>query len=272
MSSSWLPSPSPSSTCLITGASAGIGAAIARELATRGYGVALVARREERLAQLAAELSERHSVRADALGCDLTDPAARQGLAERIAGLGLAVEVLVNNAGLGSYGPLIQAKRERELEQVRVMSEAVVDLCALFTPTMAKHRSGAVLIVSSGVAMVPMARYATYGACKAFSLAFGESLHTELRHDGIAVTTICPGPVQTEFFAANGPQPVQRVMPKLFWESAEVVARQGIEALAQNRRVLVPGRPIRAMMTGSHLIPRGLTLRMMDRLARAPGE
>ncbi len=128
MRRAWLPPSGPDSTCVVTGASAGIGMAIARELASCGYGVTLVARRQERLMRLATELQSAHGVRADPLSCDLADAAARAQLPGRVAALGLAVEVLVNDAGLGTYGDFVVSDQERQLEQVRVMSEAVVDL------------------------------------------------------------------------------------------------------------------------------------------------
>jgi uncharacterized protein len=268
MKRAWLPPPAPESTCLVTGASAGIGMAIARELASRGYGVALVARRQERLVRLAAELRAAHGVRAEALPCDLADPAARARLPRQVADLGLAVEILVNNAGLGTYGAFVASDGERQLEQVRVMSEAVVDLARAFAPAMAERRRGAVLIVSSALALAPMPGYATYCGTRAFCLAFGDALHAELRRVGVAVTTVCPGGVSSEFFAANGPQPVQWGMPRFMWRSPEQVAGAAIDALARNKRMLVPGRPMRAAMAGRWLVPRALQWTAMDRLAQ----
>jgi short-subunit dehydrogenase len=261
---SWLPEPDPGASCLVTGASAGIGAAIATELATRGRGVTLVARRGERLEEMAKRLEVAHGVRAEALACDLGDGEARSHLPERIAELGLRVEVLVQSAGLGTYGEFTRLERRRELEQVRVMSEAVVDLAAMFVPKMAERRSGGVLTVASGLGLAPAARYATYSATKAFCVAFGDSLHMELRGQRVAVSTVCPGPVSSEFFEANGPQPAQKA-PGLLWRSPEQVARSAVDGLERNRRVVIPGVPMRAMMAGSRLVPRGLSLRMLDR-------
>jgi short-subunit dehydrogenase len=270
--SAWLPAPDPETTCLVTGASSGIGEAIARELASRGHGVILVARREERLRALAAELAADHFVRAEPLACDLADAEARALLAERVEALGMHVDVLVNNAGLGSYGAFVAADRKREALQVRVMCEAVVDLCGSFAPAMATRGGGAILIVSSSLALVPMARYATYGATRAFCLSFGESLHAELRQADVAVTTLCPGPVETGFFAANGPQPVQNMVPKPMWQSAGTVARVAIDGLSRNRRVVIPGASMRTAMAGARLVPRAARLRVLDRLVRVPGE
>jgi len=238
----WLPSPQPGRTCLVTGASAGIGAAIARELASRGHGVTLVARREERLELLAAELRTAHEVRAEPLPCDLADARARAQLSERVAALGLEVGVLVNDAGLGTYGAFVESDPQRQLEQVRVMSEAVVDLSRSFAPQMVERGTGGILTISSGIAFMPMARYATYGATRAFCLAFGDALHTELRQRGVAVSTVCPGGVRSEFFAANGPQPVELILPSFLWQtpaSPSEITSPGcmrIVALARRRR------------------------------------
>jgi short-subunit dehydrogenase len=172
-----LPEPAESSTALITGASAGIGEATARELAARGHGVTLVARREERLRSLAGDLSERFGVRAEAIGADLGSATARADLARRIDELGLEVEVLVNNAGFGTGGRFHELDAERELEMVRVNVEAVVDLCGHFVPAMAARGRGAVLNVASTAAFQPLPRQATYGATKAFVLSFTDALH-----------------------------------------------------------------------------------------------
>jgi uncharacterized protein len=256
----------------VTGASAGIGAAIARELAGGGRCVTLVARREARLAALAAELRSAHGVRAEPLPCDLADAEARAQLPQRVAALGLEVEVLVNDAGLGSYGDFVESDPQGQLQQVRVMSEAVVDLSRSFAPQMVERGAGGIMTISSGIAFVPMARYATYGATRAFCLAFGDALHTELRRRGVAVTTVCPGGVESEFFATNGPQPVQRALPGFLWQTPASVARAGVEGLARNRRVVVPGATMRAMMAVGRVVPRGPMLAAMDHLVRAPRE
>jgi short-subunit dehydrogenase len=261
---SWLPAPRPTGTCIVTGASSGIGAAIARELAGRAYGVTLVARREAPLRSLAAELST-SAPHAEVLPCDLADPQARRELIGAVRARGRRVDVLVNNAGLGTYGPFVELERERELEQVRVMAEAVVDLCAAFAPAMAAQGFGAIAIVSSGLGFGPVPRYATYGATKAFSIAFGEALHAELRRAGVAVSTLCPGPVASEFFVVNGPQPPQRVIPRAIWATPDAVARSAIAGLERNRRLVVPGRLMRMATALGGLSPRGLRLAAMDR-------
>src|SRR6516225_9340534 len=182
-----LPRPTPESTALITGASAGIGSAIARELARRGHGCVLVARRKPRLDELAEELRDKHGVRAEVIPCDLGKPAARTKLQERIGELGLDVEILVNNAGFATNGPFSESDPERELEQVRVLVEAVVALSSAFIPGMVERGRGAVLNVSSTAAMQPLPYSAGYSAAKSYVLTFSEALHQELSGKGVTV-------------------------------------------------------------------------------------
>jgi uncharacterized protein len=257
-----LPAPDPAATCLITGASSGIGQALARELGSRGYGVTLVARREERLRALASELRERHRVRAEVLACDLADPAQLNALPSRVDELGVRVDLLANNAGFGSYGPFAELDHAREVEQVRVLCEAVVALSGAFVPRMVERGAGAVLILSSTTGFQPTARYATYAASKAFSLSFGQSLHEELRRSGVAVTTVCPGPVETEFFDVSDVRPVR--LPKRMWVTPEEVARVALDGLARNKRLVIPNVAVRALMASSRMSPAGLQLRVMD--------
>jgi uncharacterized protein len=257
-----LPAPDRAATCLITGASSGIGEALARELASRGYGVTLVARREERLRELAEELNGAHAIRAEVIACDLADPAQLAALPSRVDELGLRVDVLVNNAGFGSYGPFVELDAGREVDQVRVLCEAVVALCGAFVPRMAERGSGAVLILSSTTGFQPTARYATYAAAKAFSLSFGQSLREELRRSGVAVTTVCPGPVTTEFFDVSDVRPVR--LPKRMWVTPDEVAQAALDGLARNRRLVIPNVAVRALMASSRMSPAGLQLRVMD--------
>ena len=179
-----LPPPAESSTALITGASSGIGAAIARALAGRGHGVTLVARREERLRELADELAGAHGIRAEAIGCDLGDPAARDALASEIEARELDVEILVNNAGFGGFGSFVKLGRERQLDMVRLNVEAIVDLMGRYLPAMKERGSGAVINIASVAAFQPLPDNATYAATKAFVLSLGEATHTELKGEG----------------------------------------------------------------------------------------
>src|SRR5271157_1635155 len=199
-----LPPPDPSRTAVVTGASSGIGAEIARELARRGLGLTLVARRHELLRTVSAELSETFGVRAEFIAADLTDEDSRSAIADRVAELDLTVEVLVNNAGFTTVGPVHRAERSAELAMVRTDVEAVVDLCTLFLPGMVERRRGAVLNTASTAAYQPLPGQAGYGASKAFVLSYSRAVGSELRGSGVTVTALCPGPVETGFAEVAG--------------------------------------------------------------------
>jgi uncharacterized protein len=260
-----LPAPSPSTAALVTGASSGIGADLARELAARGHGVVLVARRADRLEALASELRSTKGVRAEALACDLTDPDAIAALPGRIEELGLTIDILVNNAGYGSAGQFVDLDKQAETDMVRLNCEAVVALSGIYAPAMAERGSGAILILASSAGMQPIPAQATYAASKAFALHFGEALHTELSDLGVAVTTVCPGPIATEFAERAGLTEAFEGVPSFARVSPQDCARLSIEGLAKNRRVVVPGLPIRAVTTAGRLTPRAILLPLMKR-------
>src|SRR3954471_1058765 len=242
-----LPAPSASTAALITGASSGIGADLARDLAGRGHNVVLVARRADRLEALATELRDAQGVRAEAVACDLTDPEATAALPGRVEALGLTVDILINNAGYGSAGQFVDLDVASETAMVRLNCEAVVALSGAYAPAFAQRRSGAILIVASSAGMQPIPGQATYGATKAFALSFAEALHAELSHLGVAVSALCPGPIDTEFAQRAGLEDAFATVPGFARVSSMDCARAGIEGLAANKRVVVPGLPIRAM-------------------------
>jgi uncharacterized protein len=255
-----LPPPSESTTALVTGASSGIGAAIAEQLAARGYGVVLAARRSGRLRALAARLADRHGVRAEAVDADLADAEARDDMAERIEGHGLTVEVLVNNAGFGGSGNLWRFDRRRVTEMVRLNCEAVVDLQARYSAGMVERGRGAIINVASTAAFQPLPGTATYAATKAFVLSLSEATHSELGPKGVTVTAVCPGPVKTEFAQVAGVGEAERTLPGVFWTPVEDVAREAVEGTARGRRVIVPGLLNRAGALAGQHTPRMLAL------------
>jgi short-subunit dehydrogenase len=268
-----LPKPSPKSTALITGASAGIGSEIARELARRGHGVVLVARRKERLVALAEELSAEHGIRAETIACDLGKAASRARIPGRITELGLDVEILVNNAGFATGGPFHESDPSRELDQVHVLVEAVVALTSAFLPQMVKRRRGGILNVASTAAMQPLPYAAGYSAAKAYVLTFSEAIHQEVGGRGVSVTALCPGPVETEFWdiadwQVAGGRSFEKAFPRPALPSARDVARAGVDGLASGRRVVVPGLPMRAAMLASRYIPHALKLPVVERIMR----
>ncbi|HEX6389877.1 MAG TPA: SDR family oxidoreductase [Solirubrobacteraceae bacterium] len=260
-----LPVPAPDATALITGASSGIGVDLARELAKRGHGVTLVARREERLQEVAAELRERYDVRAEVLACDLLDAEARDALPARVGELGLTVSVLVNNAGYGTAGEFIELDARREIDMVRLNCEAVVALTAAYAPQMADRDRGAILVVASSAGVQPIPGQATYAASKAFALSFAEALHAELRPHGVVVTALCPGPVETEFATVADMEDAFSQAPSFTVVSAEECARQAIEGLDNNKRVVTPGLAIRAAGIAGRYTPHSVLLPVMKK-------
>ncbi len=255
-----LPTPSPTTTALVTGASSGIGAEIARILAERGHGVTLVARREDRLTALAEEIEAKLHVRADAIGCDLSDATARDGLVAEIRARGLDVEILVNNAGFGSAGRFQELDLDGELRMVRTNVEAVVHLCGEYVPGMVDRGEGAVLNVASTAAFQPLARQSTYSASKAFVLGFTEALSSDLKDTGVTATALCPGPVKTEFTDQHEGFNAASSTPDFVWMSAEDCARAAVKGLERGKRVVVPGVGNRiGALAGQHA-PRSVLL------------
>ena len=253
-----LPSPSPESTALVTGASSGIGADIARELADRGHGVTLVARREDRLTALAEEIQSKRHVRAEVVGCDLSDHSARERLVAEIGERGLEVSVLVNNAGFGTAGSFQDLDLDGELRMVRTNVEAVVHLCGVFVPPMIERGEGAVMNVASTAAFQPLARQSTYSASKAFVLSFTEVLSSDLKGTGVTATALCPGPVKTEFTDQHPGFDVST--PDFVWMSAEDCAKAAVKGLERGKRVVVPGVGNRiGTLAGQHA-PRSVLL------------
>jgi uncharacterized protein len=268
-----LPEPSATSAALVTGASAGIGTEIARELAARGHGLVLVARRRPRLDELAKELSDEFGIRAEALGCDLAKAAARNRLPGRVESLGLDVEILVNNAGFATNGPFTESETERELEQVRLLVEAPVGLISAFAPGMVKRGRGAILNVSSTAGMQPLPYSAGYSAAKSYVLTFSEAIHQELRGHGITVTALCPGPVATDFWEISGwqvqgGQTFERAVPRPAWITPQEAARAGVRGLEKGSRVVVPGLQVRAAMEAVRYVPHAVKLPAIEWLMR----
>jgi short-subunit dehydrogenase len=262
-----LPPPKENTTAIVTGASSGIGAEIARELARRGHGVTLVARRKDRLTALADELSGAHGVRAEVLAADLTEADSRAALPAQLDALGLTADILVNNAGFTTMGAVAAADRAAELSLVRTNVESVVDLCTLFVAGMVTRHRGAVLNTASTAAFQPLPGQAAYGASKAFVLSYGRALGAELRDTGVHVTTLCPGPVETGFAETAGmtDEEAGETLPKFMWIPAVDVARAAVDGLAAGRAVVIPGAANRVGAGLAHLAPKALLVPLMAR-------
>lgn len=263
-----IPEPRPDGAALVTGASAGIGEATARELAGRGYNLIIVARRKARLDALAKELTAEHGVEVETLGCDLGSATSRARLPKRIESLGLYVDILVNNAGFATGGRFEESDTERELEQVRVLCEAPVALVSAFLPGMLERGSGAILNVASTAAFQPLPYSAGYSAAKAHSLAFSEALHGEVGGRGVTVTALCPGPVKTEFWEVAGDQPIEATVPDLVWTTPEECAKAALDGIASGSRVVVPGLPVKAGFSALRLLPNALKIPIAERMMR----
>jgi len=252
-------------TALITGASSGIGAAFARTLAARGANVILVARSEGRLQALADEVMRDHGVRAAVIAADLTRPDAARDLRATVDTRGLAVDLLVNNAGFGTYAPFETLAPERDHDEVTLNVAAVVDLTHLFLPAMLAKGDGAVVNVASVAAFMPGPYSAVYGATKAFVLSFSEALWAECRGRGVRVLALCPGATATEFFNVLGTDAAATLGAK---RTPAQVVETGLRALERNRSYAVDGLANYLMVQAPRVVPRGLAARLVARAAR----
>ena len=263
-----LPEPAAGSTALVTGASSGIGLAIARGLAQRGHGVTLVARRRERLEEIAREIADEHGVRTEVIAADLADPAGRDKLAEQVAANGLDVEILINNAGFGIYEPFASAGREKEQQQLGVLVDAVVDLNSRYLPPMLERGRGAILNMSSTSAFQVLPGNGTYAAAKVYVLFHSEALTEEVKGTGVTVTACCPGPVRTEFQEVGQPL-IMDGMPKFVWIDAERCAEDSIEALEEGKMTVIPGPArVRAFFAPNRMAPPRLKLAVARRMLK----
>jgi short-subunit dehydrogenase len=234
-----LPKPAPGHVAIVTGASSGIGADIARELSRRGHELVLVARSADKLEALADEVP----TTAHAVPLDLADREARAGLLDELESRGLVPQILVNNAGFSTTGPVHTSDPAREAALVEVDVLAVVDLCSRFLPGMVERGTGAVLNVASTAAFQPLPGQAAYGAAKAFVLSYTRSLSGELKGSGVSVTALCPGPVDTGFGEAAGFSKAEfaNALPGLLWVTPQEVARQAVTGFERGVLVVIPG-------------------------------
>jgi len=253
---------------LVTGASAGIGWALAKQLAAAGANLVLTARRTDRLAKLAADLSSKHGVNAEVFACDLAQPGAAREIRAFTAGKGIEVELLINNAGFGAFGYLHEAEESRLLEMILVNCSAVVHLTRLYAPEMVARRRGDILIVASTAAFQAVPFIAAYAATKAFDLLFAEGIAEELRPFGVRVCALCPGSTNTEFQqVAKQPDRMFRVA-----ETADKVARVGLEGLAHGKSCVISGTGNRLMVQAERIAPRRFIAKMAARMMQPSGE
>jgi uncharacterized protein len=249
---------------LVTGASAGIGEAIAVELAEAGVNLVLTARRRERLDLLAERLQTRYSIQARVIVADLAQPQAPHQIFDATEGAGLAVDVLVNNAGFGEYGEFLRSSLEMQVGMVQVNCAAVVHLTRLFLPVMVERRRGGVLIVSSTAAYQPVPYLATYGATKAFDRMLAEALAEEVKRYGVRVSALCPGPTESEFGQVAG----SRTSDLRKAQSAAQVARRGLEGLAAGKHWVIPYLSGGLQVFAQRFVPRRVVSGAAERMFR----
>ena len=258
-------------TALVTGASAGIGKALAERFASEGHDVVLVARREGRLREVGDGIEDAHGVAAHVAPADLSTRAARDALYEEVSGRGVEVDYLVNNAGIGTQGRFTEIDLGRDLDLVELNVAAPTHLSKLFVRDMVERGGGGVLNVASTAAFQPGPYMSTYYASKAYELSFSQGLHEELREDGVTVTVLCSGPVATEFQERAGMtdtpigQPGRGLIPRA---EPETVARVGYRGLADGEAVVVPGTANRLVRLAAKLLPSSVARKLAMRVNR----
>lgn len=253
---------------LVTGASAGIGAAFAKEYASRGFDLALTARRSDRLEALAAELRAKHRIEAFTITSDLADPTASDAIIAAVASRGRAVDVLVNNAGYGVPGYWAGTTWKQQTDAVQVMLTAPLELSHRLLPGMLDRKWGRIVNVASLAGFTPgAASHTTYAAIKSALIRFTQSLHAELRGTGVHCTAICPGLTWSEFHDVNGTREQLKSLPRWIWQSAEKVAAIGYRAAEKNRTIVVTGVLNKIAAGLAKVTPDGLAAFVANRVA-----
>ena len=257
-----LPRPDSNSTILITGASAGIGTELARQLGALGHNLVLVARRRERLEELARDIRDASRVEVDVRKADLSVQAQRTRLVNALREGERHVAAVCNNAGFSTYGSFQDLPLDRELEQVRLNVMSLHELSGAFLGPMVERGQGAILNVASIAGMQPLPKQATYGATKA--------LHTDLTGTGVSCTALCPGPVRTEFTQVAGMTEAEAAAPDFVFLGPAEVARAGIEGMVRGKRIVFPSVTHHAVGVAGRLAPRSVLLPLYERFAPNP--
>ncbi|MCU0570070.1 MAG: SDR family oxidoreductase [Oculatellaceae cyanobacterium Prado106] len=244
-------------TALITGASAGLGAAFAKQLAARKTNLVLVARSQDKLQDLARSLQSQFAVQVDVIVQDLTAPDAAEVIDQTVQQMGRSIDLLVNNAGVGNYGDFVESDRPFQLKMVQLNIAAVVDLTHRFLPGMRQRRSGGVINLSSVAAFQSMPYFSIYAATKAFVLSFSEALWAENQQYGVHVLAVCPGPAGVQFFKEAGfPPSLVEVVGKVE-TPAETVVQEALKAFDKREAIVIPGSPINPILaTLPRFLPR----------------
>lgn len=242
-------------TALITGATSGIGYALSRLLAEKGYDLVLVARTEEKLNRIGEEFGTRYGIQARAVPMDLTAPSAPEELHEGLAVEGIQIDLLVNSAGIAVHGKFSESSAERQGNLIQLNIASPTQLCRLFGADMAGRRDGRILNVSSTAAFQAGPFLSTYYASKAYLLLFSEALHREFKRDGVTVTALCPGPTRTEFFRRNDISRTGLDRSPLMMDAARV-AEVGYSAMMAGKPLAIPGAMNKLLVFLVRLSPR----------------
>ena len=229
-------------TALITGASAGLGKTFARQLATQGYALVLVARKAGPLEDTARALRDEHGIEVTCLPADLSDPAAPAALKSQLDERGIHVDYLVNNAGVAGPNLLDPGDWEEQRAFYQLMMLSIAELCHLFIPPMQEKGFGRVINVASVAGRLPRAGGCNYGPTKAWVIAMSEELALTVKKDGVLVSALCPGFTHTEFHERAGLMEMKNAMPKWVWYDADTVVREGLAAVERGKRVYLSGR------------------------------
>lgn len=247
---------------LVTGASAGIGASFARLLAAEGHPLLLFARREGRLRELATDLRATHGVRCEVLAADLTDPDAPTAITDHAAALGLALDVLINNAGLSGNDPFTATPWPTLAAEIQLMVTAVTELAHRVAPGMKERGWGRIVNVSSLAALAPPAESLHYTGIKSYVLHMSQALDMELKPDGVHVTALCPGFTRSEFHDVMGTRDAASAVPKVLWQQPDDVAREAWAAVNAGKPICVPGTINKVVAAAMRPMPRSLQYRL----------
>ncbi|HUP27085.1 MAG TPA: SDR family oxidoreductase [Chloroflexia bacterium] len=244
-------------TALVTGASSGIGYELARLFARDGYDMVLVARTEEKLEQVKAEMEKRHGIKVTVLVKDLARPSAPQEIKEQLEAAGISIDILVNNAGFTEFGLFTETDLNKELQMLQVNVAALTHLTKLFLPSMVERRAGKILNLASTAAFFPGPLMAVYYATKAYVLSFSEALANEVGDKGVTVTALCPGITATGFQKRGNMEDSGLVAGRKIMD-ARTVARIGYRGMMKGQAVVVTGLSNRIIVQASRFIPRGM--------------
>lgn len=254
-------------TSLITGASGGIGAELARLFAADGFDLVLVARRKEKLDELKAELESAHKIKVSVFECDLSKDGAAQKVFDFTQEQNLSVDVLVNNAGFGDWGLFADCNLEKQKQMIHLNILSLTELTRLFLPKMIGRKNGRILNVASIASFMPGPKMSVYYASKAFVRSFTEALSVELKHTGVTVTALCPGPVATDFWdtAEAG---ASKIFKSLIFADSKYIAKYGYKKLMKGKVLAIPGTSPQAFAFLTKILPRNFVRNLVYKIQK----